>query len=526
MPNISFRNVKKVYPNGTYALDGINFDILQGDFICLIGESGGGKTTLLKLIAGLEKATSGEIYFDGELSNFVKVAHRDVAFVFQEYTIYPNMTVFENIVMSLHSHKIPYEAKCEIAWEIIKKMDLELIQGEMPKALSFGQCQKVALAKVLVRKPKIVLFDEPLSNIDVLAKNDYKKLIIEAKKVLPYATFIYVTHSISDAMQLANKIMVIHNGQILQYDDKYQVYEYPKSSIVADYMLEECHKYYGAIRNNTFTSNDLKITLNDLQVATLDCKNFENVLCYSFGKLNIFFDKNGNALTGFNKIIKKDSLIVGEKLIVFGREYDLSKLKYAKLHSGNAQIVFNVEDFSLDKIADGLMISGKIAYVSNDLICVKIDDFRIPFAVSNNFCVGEEIDIYYPIEKLQAIDETGNLMFSSYVVSENTLKVKVINAKKGIALIGGKKVKHPMFIGQAKQIIVKVPLDAFYFSDKGEYVCNDLFNEELLGNKKLIHFLSKKLSNYLSAITDNSFAGYKMNKIRFDVEINKLIIID
>ena len=115
MPKISFRNVKKVYPSGTYALNNINFDIEQGDFVSIIGESGGGKTTLLKLISGLEKATSGEIYFDDEISNFIKVAQRDVAFVFQDYTIYPNMTVFENILMALNKHKISYEAKCEIA---------------------------------------------------------------------------------------------------------------------------------------------------------------------------------------------------------------------------------------------------------------------------------------------------------------------------------------------------------------------------------------------------------------------------
>jgi ABC-type sugar transport system ATPase subunit len=304
VPKISFRNVKKVYPSGTYALNNINFDIEQGDFVSIIGESGGGKTTLLKLISGLEKATSGEIYFDDEISNFIKVAQRDVAFVFQDYTIYPNMTVFENILMALNKHKISYEAKCEIAWDIIKKMNLEMIHGEVPNSLSFGQCQKVALAKTLVRKPKIVLFDEPLSNIDASAKQEYKKLILNAKEVLPDSTFIYVTHSINDALQLSNKIMVIHNGEILQFDEKQMVFEFPNSTLVADYILEGNQKYRGQIINGFFISDKKEIKLDEFQLSSLHQQNLDNVICYSLGNINVFFDETGQSLTCFKKILK------------------------------------------------------------------------------------------------------------------------------------------------------------------------------------------------------------------------------
>jgi ABC-type sugar transport system ATPase subunit len=317
VPKISFRNVKKVYPSGTYALNNINFDIEQGDFVSIIGESGGGKTTLLKLISGLEKATSGEIYFDDEISNFIKVAQRDVAFVFQDYTIYPNMTVFENILMALNKHKISYEAKCEIAWDIIKKMNLEMIHGEVPNSLSFGQCQKVALAKTLVRKPKIVLFDEPLSNIDASAKQEYKKLILNAKEVLPDSTFIYVTHSINDALQLSNKIMVIHNGEILQFDEKQMVFEFPNSTLVADYILEGNQKYRGQIINGFFISDKKEIKLDEFQLSSLHQQNLDNVICYSLGNINVFFDETGQSLTCFKKILKIDLVIIDNRLSTY-----------------------------------------------------------------------------------------------------------------------------------------------------------------------------------------------------------------
>jgi multiple sugar transport system ATP-binding protein len=234
MPNISFRNIKKVYPNGTYSLNGVSFDINKGDFVCVIGESGGGKTTLLRLIAGLETATCGEIFFNDEISNYLEVAKRDVAFVFQEYALYPNKTVFENIISSLSKSKMSYEEKFTKTIDIIEQMGLEIISGEVPKHLSFGQCQKVALARALVRKPKIMLFDEPLSNIDNEAKEEYKLLILEAKRILPNSTFVYVTHNINDALQLSNKIMVIDQGDILQYDNTNVIYNYPLNKKICD----------------------------------------------------------------------------------------------------------------------------------------------------------------------------------------------------------------------------------------------------------------------------------------------------
>jgi len=526
VPKISFRNVKKVYPSGTYALDGINFDIEQGDFVCIIGESGGGKTTLLKLISGLEKATSGEIYFDDEISNYVKVAKRNVAFVFQDYTIYPNMTVFENIILALKSYKLSYEEKAELAWDIIQKMDLTMIQGELPKVLSFGQCQKVALAKALVRKPQMILFDEPLSNIDILAKNEYKNIILEAKKILPDCTFLYVTHNISDAMQLSNKIMVIDKGKLLQFDYKQTVFEFPNSSIVADYILDGANISKGFIENDMFISNDLKIYFNKLQQLTLDNNKIDNVTCYSLGNIHSFFDVYGNAVTGIKSKIFTDLVIEEENIILLGKRFAIKELKEAIISKGNMTAIINPYHFSFEKKDKDLEFNGYIEYSYLDYVVVKIDNKSIICKNTKNYIEGEEVLIYYPIDFLKAIDNNGNTCISSYIISRNIVNCKVINSKKGIINFLGKRIYKEEFIDLDKKIEVSIPLDAFLFHEEGKYTCDILYNEENLGSKTLIHFSCKKISSYLSAIVDNPFLGFNLKKIKFDINFEKLVLYE
>ena len=525
MPKISFRNVKKVYPSGTYALNNINFDIEQGDFVSIIGESGGGKTTLLKLISGLEKATSGEIYFDDEISNFIKVAQRDVAFVFQDYTIYPNMTVFENILMALNKHKISYEAKCEIAWDIIKKMNLEMIHGEVPNSLSFGQCQKVALAKTLVRKPKIVLFDEPLSNIDASAKQEYKKLILNAKEVLPDSTFIYVTHSINDALQLSNKIMVIHDGEILQFDEKQMVFEFPNSTLVADYILEGNQKYRGQIINGFFISDKKEIKLDEFQLSSLHQKNLDNVICYSLGNINVFFDETGQSLTCFKKMLKINSTISDNEIIIFNQKYKLGDLNQAILKRGEVVSVLDSSLFSLENLDNYLEFKGIVSYISQKFLIVKLQNIPIIFKSNKIFDLNDEVSIYYPLEKIKAIDESNNHVIASYIVSNNIISCKVLNSKKGIIKICGEKIVDERFVGLLGNVSVSIPLDAFVINDKGKFLVDYLFNEEDLGDKTLVHFSCKKIGSYLSLLVDNPFKGYQMNKLRFDIDFNKIKIL-
>ena len=522
MPKITFRNVKKVYPSGSYALDGVNFEIEQGDFICIIGESGGGKTTLLKLISGLDKATSGEIFFDDEISNYMKVAQRNVAFVFQEYTIYPNMTVFENIVLSLKSHKISYEEKRELAWDIIQKMGLEVISGEVPKVLSFGQCQKVALAKALVRKPKIILFDEPLSNIDAYAKTEYKKLIMEAKNILPDCTFVYVTHNIGDAMQLSNKIMIIDNGKIIQFDKKQVVYQYPNTKLVADYMLEGKKEEKGVIVDGVFKSQNNSYSLSNFQKFLIGNKQIDNVICYSIGNINVFFDESGDVIGGLNTSYKTDMIVSNRSFTLLGNSFNLDLIEKGLLKIENLKAVLKQEHFSLNKNGESLEFEGQISYQNADFLIIKIKDLLIPILNNSNYEVGDKVIVYYPVDELKAIDENNNQVIASYEISNNELDVKIVNSKKGIFKLNGKKFQSNKLIGKTGVIKIKIPLNAFVFDKKGVFICNSLYNEEFLGDVTLLYFSAKGVSDYLSATVKESFKGYNKNKIKFNIDFNKI----
>lgn len=525
MPKISFRNVKKVYPNGTYALNGVSFDINKGDFVCIIGESGGGKTTLLRLIAGLEKATCGEIYFNDEISNYLEIAKRDVAFVFQEYALYPNKTVFENIISSLSKSKMSYEEKYTKTIDIIEKMNLDIISGEVPKHLSFGQCQKVALARALVRKPKIMLFDEPLSNIDVEAKDDYKKLIIEAKKILPQSIFIYVTHNINDTLQLSDKIMVIDKGDIIQFDDRRIVYEYPLNKRVCDYILEYKDIIIGKIEKNKFISENNECSLLPINLLEADDRIYENVTCYSNGKRNYYFDSKGNSVSIVKDEYQLDITINDSDFTILNKKVEFKDLHQVLLKKGHFKALLKRDLFSFNKIKNTFEIEGAVIYTSKDLFIIRVENTNMAFFSERSFIVGDKVKLYYPIEGIRVIDENGNHIISNYIISNNELNFKIIDSKKGIIRLGKRKIQNKVFINMDYSMSIRVPLNAFNFNESGMFVCDYLFNEELLGSKTLIHFRTNGISEYLSSLVDYSFKGYAKKIIKYDIDFTKVKIV-
>jgi len=523
MPKISFKNVKKVYPNGTYALKGVTFDIDKGDFVCIIGESGGGKTTLLRLIAGLEKATCGEIFFNDEISNYLEVAKRDVAFVFQDYALYPNKTVFENIISSLSKSKMSYEEKYTKTIDIIEQMDLEIISGEVPKHLSFGQCQKVALARALVRKPKIMLFDEPLSNIDPKAKEEYKSLILEAKRLLPHSTFVYVTHNINDALQLSNKIMVIDQGNILQYDYKNIVYDYPINKVVSDYILEYKGIDTGIIENDVFKGKK-DIPLSIVESLVTQNNRYENVTVYASNKNYYFFDKEGNSIS-----VVKDEYLLDIDFDENGFEILNQKIKFKEIRQvllkrGKHKAVLYRNLFSFNKTKKTFEISGEVVFTNKKIFTIKVDNTLISLIHDNNYSVKDIVKLYYPYEKLKAIDEKGNKIIANYVISTNELEFKIIDSKKGIIRIGKQKIQNDAFINIDYLTKIRVPINAFKFHDNGKFECDYLFNEELLGNRTLIHFRTKGVGSYLSSLVSSSFNGYSKIKIKYDIDFTNVKI--
>ena len=235
MGAINISNVGKVYPNGTRALEDVNIEINDGEFVVLVGPSGCGKTTLLRMVAGLEDITEGEISIANNVVNEVAPKDRDIAMVFQNYALYPHMSVYDNMAFSLKLRKLSKEEIDKKVKEAAKTLEIDELLDRKPKALSGGQRQRVAMGRALVRDPKLFLFDEPLSNLDaklrVEMRTEIKKLHYDLN-----ASMVYVTHDQIEAMTLATKIVVMKDGVIQQIGSPSQIYNTPANIFVADFM--------------------------------------------------------------------------------------------------------------------------------------------------------------------------------------------------------------------------------------------------------------------------------------------------
>ncbi|MDD2213243.1 MAG: sn-glycerol-3-phosphate ABC transporter ATP-binding protein UgpC [Oscillospiraceae bacterium] len=235
MANVILKNVYKRYDGGVVAVSDFNLNIEDKEFIILVGPSGCGKSTTLRMIAGLEEITEGEIYIGDKLVNDVQPKDRDIAMVFQNYALYPHMTVFDNMAFGLKLRKTPKEDIKRRVHEAAKILEIEHLLDRKPKALSGGQRQRVALGRAIVRDPKVFLMDEPLSNLDAKLRVQMRVEITKLHQRLN-ATIIYVTHDQTEAMTMGTRIVVMKDGFIQQVDTPGQLYLHPNNTFVAGFI--------------------------------------------------------------------------------------------------------------------------------------------------------------------------------------------------------------------------------------------------------------------------------------------------
>ncbi len=235
MASLSLKNVNKVYPNGFQAVKDFNMEIADKEFIIFVGPSGCGKSTTLRMIAGLEDISSGEFYIDGKLMNDVEPKDRDIAMVFQNYALYPHMSVYDNMAFGLKLRKVPKDEIDKMVKEAAKILDLTALLDRKPKALSGGQRQRVAMGRAIVRNPKVFLMDEPLSNLDAKLRVQMRIEIAKLHQKLG-TTIIYVTHDQTEAMTLGTRIVVMKDGIVQQVDTPQNLYEKPGNLFVAGFM--------------------------------------------------------------------------------------------------------------------------------------------------------------------------------------------------------------------------------------------------------------------------------------------------
>ncbi|HEY2134156.1 MAG TPA: sn-glycerol-3-phosphate ABC transporter ATP-binding protein UgpC [Acetobacteraceae bacterium] len=235
MAQVSIRNVTKAYDSHLQVVKGIDLEIANEEFVVLVGPSGCGKSTTLRMLAGLEEITSGEICIDGEVVNDVPPRDRDIAMVFQNYALYPHMSVFDNMAFGLKLRKFNKDEIRKRVDEAARMLDIAPLLQRKPKALSGGQRQRVAMGRAIVRNPKVFLFDEPLSNLDAKLRVQMRTEIKKVHQTIPTTT-VYVTHDQVEAMTLADRVVVMNGGIIEQVGAPQELYHHPATRFVAGFI--------------------------------------------------------------------------------------------------------------------------------------------------------------------------------------------------------------------------------------------------------------------------------------------------
>lgn len=265
MSEVILKNVCKIYDGGNKVVTDANFKVEDKEFVVLVGPSGCGKTTTLRMIAGLEEITSGEIFIDGKIVNNLPPKDRDIAMVFQNYALYPHMTVYENMAFGLKLKKVDKKEIESRVKEAARILGLETYLDRKPKALSGGQRQRVAVGRAIVRKPKVFLFDEPLSNLDAKLRVQMRTEISKLHKQLG-ATMIYVTHDQTEAMTMGDRIVIMKDGIINQVDTPLNLYNKPVNQFVAGFIGSPAMNFLSGMISEksdlTFTSDKSELKFN------------------------------------------------------------------------------------------------------------------------------------------------------------------------------------------------------------------------------------------------------------------------
>ena len=269
LASVSLENVTKVYDKNVVAVDSADIAIDHGEFVVLVGPSGCGKSTVLRMVAGLEEVSSGLIRIDGQVVNQMPPKDRDIAMVFQNYALYPHMTVYQNMAFGLKLRKFAEKDIADRVNEAASLLGISHLLDRKPKALSGGQRQRVAVGRAIVRKPKVFLFDEPLSNLDAKLRVQMRSEIARLHTRLK-STMIYVTHDQVEAMTMGDRIIVLRDGRIEQVDTPLNLYNSPATRFVAGFIGSPAMNFFsGRLHQDEFTSPPVQLKIPSHRLAAL-----------------------------------------------------------------------------------------------------------------------------------------------------------------------------------------------------------------------------------------------------------------
>ena len=384
MSTVRLVKVNKIYDGGVHAVHDFTIDIKDKEFIVFVGPSGCGKSTTLRMIAGLEEISNGDLYIDGKIINNVAPKDRDIAMVFQSYALYPQMTVYKNMSYALKLRKVTKEEIDSRVKEAAKILKLTPYLERRPRALSGGQRQRVALGRAIVRKPKVFLMDEPLSNLDAKLRVAMRSEIVRIHEEVG-ATTIYVTHDQVEAMTMATRIVVMKDGYIQQIGEPNEIYRNPANMFVAGFIGTPAMNFlHGFITDhNTFKidDTDYEIKLTEKQQELL--KNYVNKrIVYGIRPENLIYETND----------KFDDY----------KEYSFSY--EAKIVELLGDIICVHGNVVKDKIVLKTSSMNKITANSNVKVAIN-PDFAIFFNETTTKAINENYNEYEEVEVVKALDE-------------------------------------------------------------------------------------------------------------------------
>ncbi len=409
MASVKLTNVNKVYDNHVQAVFDFNLEIKDGEFVVFVGPSGCGKSTTLRMIAGLEEITDGELYINDVLCNDIPSKKRDVAMVFQNYALYPHMSVYENIAFGLrnrHIDKKTIDERVHLAAEILGISDY---LDRKPKALSGGQCQRVALGRAIVRHAQVFLMDEPLSNLDAKLRVQMRSELIKLHEKIG-GIIIYVTHDQTEAMTMADRIVVMNKGHIQQIGTPREIYNNPVNKFVAGFMGSPTMNFIDATyeKGQVRFAGDYLLALPN-GVEERHTSFYQNEIALMEGKI-AKLDKMQNNYQSFEKEDKDAQLKEFEKV----REEYHSKIDALKSDiSTSHPIILGIrpEDISLCKPSDEGAIPGKIDVVEllgkEQILHVLVNEVKVDLVVSSKIDVktGDEVSIRFDMSSSHLYDK-------------------------------------------------------------------------------------------------------------------------
>ncbi len=485
MASLNLRHIYKVYPNGVKAVNDFDMEIKDQEFIVFVGPSGCGKSTTLRMIAGLEEISAGELYIDDKMVNYLEPKNRDIAMVFQNYALYPHLSVYENIAFGLRLRRLPkaeIDEKVKKAAEMLGLMDY---LKSKPSALSGGQRQRVALGRALVREPKVFLLDEPLSNLDAKLRAFMRSEITKLHDKLK-TTFIYVTHDQVEAMTMGDRIVVMKDGFIQQIDTPKNLYRYPMNKFVANFI--------GTPQMN-FTDVVLS---NEKEKVRIDVKGTET----SF-------------LVPREYLLKVDPIYFdGETVVSFAiRPEYLSRDKKVYPYSCKAKIV-SVEELGTEtQLMMDFDLERDILSLGNDDENIK-SSLTIKTDADYDGKVNDVIEISLDLEHMHLFDSIDEEVINPHL--PNHARVKGVVKDNKLQMMG-LSLDLPSAINLENDTYnVYVPIDAIKV-DKSKKDLS-IYKVEQIGDKYLLSFF--KDGEVLFALSDEEFK--EKDKVGLEISLRQL----